>query len=153
MTGTGGAPEGRPREEFRARSKKIRDHRDLRVWRRGRKLAELCRGAAASFPKAHEKLAGVICRLADEVPSEIAAGQSQGQHAAYIDHLERARGALRHLERGLIEAHKANCISSEVGDPLLARAAEIARMVGKLIVSLELAYARRKTNPAGPVSS
>ena len=144
---------GGPGETFRPRSKKIRDHRDLRVWRRGRKLAELCREAAASFPEAHEKLAGIICRLADEVPSEIAAGQSQGQHAAYLDHLERARGALRHLERRLIEAHKANCVSSEVGDPLLARVAEITRMVGKLIISLELAYARRKTNLARPSGS
>ena len=33
-----------------------------------------------------------------------------------MDHLERARGALRHLERRLIQAHKENCISSEVGD-------------------------------------
>jgi four helix bundle protein len=102
-----------------------------------------------SFPSAQEKLASVICRLADEVPDEIAAGQGQRNYPAYMDHLGRSRAALRHLERRLIEAHQVNCLESGVGDPLLARLAEIERMLGKLMVSLELAHARRRANQAG----
>jgi four helix bundle protein len=122
----------------------IRDHRDLRVWRKARRLADQCREAVAAFPSTRASLAAVICRLANEVPSEIAAGQSQGQHAPYMDHLERSRTALRHLERRLIEAHKADCLPSMVGDPLLARVAEVERMLGKLMVSLEVSYAQRR---------
>jgi hypothetical protein len=51
---------------------------------------------------------------------------------------------LHHLERRLIDGHKHGCLASEVGDPLLARAAEIDRMLRKLMVSLELACARRR---------
>ena len=125
--------------------RKIRDHRDLRVWRKARRLAEQCREAVAPFPSAQASLAGVICRLADEVPIEIATGQGQALHAAYLDHLDRARIALRHLERRLIDGHKKGCIPSATGDPLLARAAEVDRMLKKLRVSLELAHAARKT--------
>lgn len=126
------------------RSRKIRDHRDLRVWRKAGKLVEQCREAAGRFPKTQADLAALICRLADEVPSEIAIGQAQRHHAAYMQHLERARAAGRHLERRLIEAHKAGVLEVNVGDPLLARLAEIERMLKKLMISLELAHAERR---------
>ena len=132
-----------PRTRSTKGKKKIRDHRDLRVWRKAGRLAEQCRSAVESFPPAHAELAGVICRLAEEVPHEIATGQSQIIHAAYLDHLGRARAALRHLERRMIDAHKKGCLSSEAGDLLLAQLADIDRMLKKLIVSLELAHASR----------
>ena len=135
--------EGLPRR-LSTRSKRIRDHRDLRVWRKARKLAEQCREAADRFPENQAGLAALICRLADEAPSEIATGQGQRHHAAHMQHLERARAALRHLERRLIEAHKAGVLEGSVGDPLLARLAEIERMLRKLMISLELARAKRK---------
>jgi four helix bundle protein len=139
---------GASHEPAPPRSKKIRDHRDLRVWRKSRKLCELCDGEVSGFPEARFTLAGVIRRLANEVPEEIAAGQGQGLHAAYMDHLERARGALRHLERKLIEACKAGCLASVSGDLLLARAAEIERMLRKLMVSLEVSHAGRRSSSA-----
>ena len=149
MPGTAGGKEGGPGGIFRPKSKEIRDHRDLRVWRKAKTLADRCREAVAGFPKDQAKLASVICRLADEVPHEIAAGQSQRHHAPYMDHLARSRTALRHLERRLIEAHKVNSLACAVGDPLLARTAEIERMLGKLMLSLELAYARRRAARSG----
>jgi four helix bundle protein len=127
---------------FKAKSKQIRDHRDLRVWRKGRRLAELCTDAVATFPEGQEQLAGVICRLANEVPSEIEAGQSQGRPSAYLKHLGHARTAVRHLERRLIEAHSEHLLTASVCDPFLVQAAEIERMLKKLVLSLELAYAR-----------
>ena len=131
---------GRPR----AGKKGIRDHRDLRVWRKARQLAEHCRGAASAFPPAQANLTDLVCRLAEEVQDEIARGQAQGLHVAYLDRLDRARTALRHLERRVIDAHKKGCIPEEVGDLLLARLAEIDRMLKKLRVSLELAHAARR---------
>lgn len=127
-----------------SRKRKIRDHRDLRVWRKAQTLAQQCRDAAGTFPPAHASLAGVIRRLAEEVPNEIATGQAQGQYAPYVYHLERARRALRHLERQLIDAHKAGCLESSIGDPLLGRLADIERMLKKLLVSLELSRAQRR---------
>jgi four helix bundle protein len=131
-------------KQHRTRSKKIRDHRDLRVWRKAGKLAEQCREAAGRFPEAQAGLAALISRLADELPGEIAIGQAQRHHAAYMQHLERARAAGRHLERRLIDAHKAGVLEARVGDPLLARLADIDRMLKKLMISLELAQAERK---------
>ena len=139
MSETARSP-GEPGGKFVAKSKEIRDHRDLRVWRKARKLAALCAAAIAGFTGPHANPGKAIQRLAEEVAEEIAAGQSTGQHAAYMDHLQRARGALRHLERRLIEAYKEGALSSECGDPLLARLAEIDRMLRKLMLSLELAY-------------
>ena len=128
-----------------SRKRKIRDHRDLRVWRKAQRLAQECRDAAATFPQAQASLAGLIRRLAEEVPNEIATGQGAGHHAAYVDHLDRARRALQHLERRMIDAHTRKCVTAETGDPLLTMAAEIGRMLRKLMVSLELANARRRT--------
>lgn len=144
MAASGDRPEGIVHARFKPRDKKIRDYRDLRVWRKARKVAELCREATAQFPEPQGSLAQVIRRLADEVPDEIAAGQSQGLHPAYLARLDGARRALVHLERRLIEAHQANCLPCVVGDPLLARVAEIERMLRKLMVSLELARAKRR---------
>jgi four helix bundle protein len=127
-----------------SRKRKIRDHRDLRVWRKAQRLAQECRDAATTIPPTHASLAGVIRRLAEEVPNEIATGQGTGHHAAYVDHLERARRALQHLERRMIDAHTRKCVPAEIGDPLLVMVAEIGRMLRKLMVSLELASARRR---------
>ena len=139
-----------PVARLRQGKRKIRDHRDLRVWRKASRLAEKCRAAVAPFPAAHASLAGVICRLAEEIPGEIAAGQDQALHAAYLDHLGRARGALRHLERRLIEAHKQGCMPADTGDPFLAQLAEIDRMLKKLIVSLELAHSSKALGRCDP---
>jgi four helix bundle protein len=128
----------------------IRDHRDLRVWRKSRKLAELCQEAVELFPAGSERIGKAIWRLAVEVPEEIEVGQSQGQHAPYMSHLERSRRALRLLERQLINAHKSGCLPAAAGDGLLTRSAEIDRMLGKLMVSLELADAQRRVKvPTG----
>jgi hypothetical protein len=134
-------------EHTRRPSKKIRDYRDLRVWRKARRLGELCREAAAGFPPDQNPLASIVSRLADEVAEEIATGQSQRDYPAYAEHLKRARQALHHLERRLIEAHQKAGLSAVIGDSLLARVAEIKRMVGKLMLSLELAHTRRRTSP------
>jgi four helix bundle protein len=132
-----------------SRKRRIHDHRDLRVWRKAQKLAQQCRDATATFPPTQANLAGVICRLADEVPNEIATGQAQGQYAPYVYHLERARRALHHLERQLIEAHKADCLESKLGDSLLTRLADIDRMLKKLVVSLEISRAQRAVKQGG----
>ena len=140
-------PEGTaPARRTRApgRKRKIDDYRDLRVWRKASRLADQCRAAAAAFPAAHANLAGVISRLAEEIPGEIAMGQGQRLHAAYLSHLETSRIALRHLERRLIEAHKSHCLLAAAGDPMLALAAKVDRMLTKLMVSLELAHLRRR---------
>jgi four helix bundle protein len=134
-----------PRTQLKGK-RKIRDYRDLRVWRKARKLADQFQQSIRTFPSAQARLAGRISRLADEVPAEIATGQGQRQTAGYLAHLERARGALGHLERGLIDAHKNGCLAPETGDPLLAQSAEIDRMLKKLMVSLELANARRRAD-------
>ena len=126
-----------------SRKRKIRAPHDLRVWRKAQKLSQRCRDICAAFPPAQASLAGLVCRLAEEVPHEIAAGQVTGQHAPYMDHLDRARRAVRRLERSLIDSHRLGCLAQEAGDPLLAQAADIDRMLRKLMVSLELAHAAR----------
>ena len=136
-------------DHTRRPSKKIRDHRDLRVWRKARRLGELCREAAAGFPADQNPLATILSRLADEDADEIATGQGQRDYPAYAEHLKRARQALHHLDRRLIEAHQKAGLSAVIGDSLLARVAEINRMLGKLMLSLELANARNRRRRRG----
>ena len=134
----------------RVRGKKpIRDHRDLRVWRKATQVAELAGAACQDFPEAPSRLAQTIPALAGAVADEIAAGQSRGQYPHYVEHLEHARSAAHRLEDKLIEAHKAGLLTAAVGDPLLAKIGEILRMLGKLLVSLEIAHGRRRASASG----
>lgn len=115
----------------------IKSHQDLRVWRRSEAVLDLCRGQVDRFPEEGHPHANRIRRLAESVPFEIERGFHYRQLAPYLYHLNLSRHALERLEPFIIEACKKGWFDREIGDQVLARIAEIQRMLRKLVETLE----------------
>jgi len=118
----------------------IRSYRDLDVWKRAMKLAELCYGVTASFPQRETfGLASQIRRAAVSIPSNIAEGHSRRSHQAFLNHLSIALGSQAELETQIELASRLDLISQIPAKEILQEAEEIGRMLHGLIRSLERA--------------
>jgi len=74
-------PDAQHRKAPTPRAKEIRDHRDLRVWRKSIKLREECQAIVEGFPPERASMARQIRDLSARVPSRIEQGNDQGYHA------------------------------------------------------------------------
>jgi four helix bundle protein len=124
--------------------KEISSHKDLRVWRKAARLARECLAVVSSLPESAMPLGKRIRRKVESIPYEIERGHQFQQLAPYLHHLHRARSRVEALEPLLIEGCGRSWILDETGDQLLRLTAEIHRMLGKQIVSLEAAGQRRR---------
>lgn len=123
--------------------KEITSHKDLRVWRKGTRLARECLALVSALPEPATQLGKRIRRKGEAISYEIERGYQFQQLAPYLHHLNRARNQVSGLEPLLIEGCAKSWVDAESGDRLLRRTAELHRMLGKLIVSLEQAGQRR----------
>ncbi len=124
--------------------KEITSHKDLRVWGKATRLARECLGVVSALPEPATPLGRRIRRNAESIPYEIERGYQFQQLGPYLHHLDRARNQIERLEHLLITGCEDSWVDSETGDRLLRRTADIHRMLGKLIGSLESAGQRRK---------
>src|SRR6266567_5234689 len=77
----------------------IRSYRDLEVWQKAMRLAEICYERIAGFPSREMYgLVSQIRRAAVSVPSNIAEGHSRRTLQAYLNHLSIALGSQSELE-------------------------------------------------------
>ena len=101
--------------------------RDLLVWRQAMDLARDCYFLTKKFPKEElYSLTSQIRRAAVSVPANIAEGNGRGTRKDYISFLRIAQGSLR-------EFHLAQ---QEIVAPLLAQVSSVARLLNRLIQSL-----------------
>lgn len=121
----------------------IRNHQDLRVWRRAQAVLDLCRGQVERFPEEGQPVAIRVRKLAESAPFEIERGFHYRQLAPYLHHLNLSRHAVERLEPVIIEACERGWFDREVGDQVLARTAEIQRMLRKLMETLEASRLRK----------
>ena len=126
-----------------AKTRIIRDYRDLRVWKKSTRLIKECEELTASFPPQGKAIGKRIGSLAHAVTARIAEGQSAGRLALYLELLRDADASLGSLEGALIGAYSAGWVKAEVGDRLLMRVADIRRMLKNLVKSLNAVRARR----------
>jgi len=112
----------------------VRSYRDLLVWQRAMKLAEVAYDAAAALPRFETfGLASQIRRSAVSVAANVAEGHGRLHRADYVRHLSIARGSLAELQTLLLLAERIHHTTVESPSSL---AEETARMLNSLITSL-----------------
>ena len=116
---------------------KTRQFRDLLVWQRSMRLAEMVYTATTPFPR--EELFGLASqmrRAAVSVPSNIAEGQGRNSEKSFAHFLNQAQGSLYELETQTELARNLSMIAEHQAGELLAEASEIGRMLNGLRSSL-----------------
>ncbi len=115
-----------------------KSYRDLVVWQKAMDLVVAVYQASASFPK--EELYGLtsqVCRAAVFVRSNIAEGQGRHGAAEFRHFLRQAGGSLMELEAQLMIAERLRYVSTESTNQILARSAEVGKVLNGLINSLK----------------
>jgi four helix bundle protein len=113
--------------------------RGLLVWRQGMDLAKACYALTKTFPR--EEMYGLtmqIRRAAISVPANIAEGSGRRTRKDYVNFLRIAQGSLRELETYLLLVVEVHLVSAETARPLQMQVQSIARLLNRLIQSLEL---------------
>ena len=116
-----------------------RGFRDLLVWRQAMDLARECYLLTKQFPR--EELYGItgqMRRAAVSVPANIAEGNGRKTRKDYVSFLRIAQGSLRELETYLILVVEIQLAQKATVSLLLTQQASVARLLNRLIQSLEL---------------
>jgi len=117
---------------------KINSFRDLIVWQKGLALSIRLYKVVRRFPRADQDVLGhALRRSALSIPSNIAEGQARHSTAAYVNHLLIANGSAAELQTQLEIGKAVGLLTEEEADSYIADAAELGRMLGGLIASLD----------------
>ena len=115
----------------------IRNYRDLRVWQRSLELAVEVHRLTKRLPKKDsDGLVGQMRRAAASIPANIAEGHGRNHLGEYLHHLSIAKGSLTELETHISLAACLEALSREQVESLLARTADISRMLAGLTKAL-----------------
>jgi four helix bundle protein len=121
----------------------VKSFRDLLVWQKGLDLAVRCYELVRRFPKPDQMVLGYQIRKSSlSIPSNIAEGKARQSTPAYMNHLWIANGSGAELQTQLEVGQRVRLITNEEAVAYIADSAEIGRMLGGLISSLE--YKRRQ---------
>jgi len=116
----------------------IKSYRDLDVWHKAMKLAELCYKETNRFPARETYgMASQIRRAAVSIPSNIAEGNSRHTRQAYLNHLSIALGSQSELETQVELSRRLELISEKPAHEILTLAELVGRMLHALIRSLD----------------
>jgi four helix bundle protein len=122
------------------RSAKTSRYSDLIAWQKAMELVEQIYRVSTSWPKDEQYgLTSQVRRAAVSVPANIAEGQGRTGSREFAHHLSIAQGSLAELETLPLIAQRLRYCEATDGDALLARAAEISRLVGGLLRSVRAA--------------
>lgn len=116
----------------------VRSYRDLGVWQKGIELVTECYRVSETFPKS--ELYGLTSRLRRavvSVPSNIAEGRGRRSTGSDLHFLDIAYGALMEVETLIEIATRLTFLPAEAREDLLARTAEIGRVINGLTAALE----------------
>jgi four helix bundle protein len=115
----------------------LKSYDELLAWQRGMDLVEEIYRATAAFPKDEMYgLTGQLRRAAVSIPSNIAEGQGRRSTREFSNFLSIARGSLAEVETQLQVALRLNYFGKSEAATLLARAAEVGRLISGLARSL-----------------
>jgi four helix bundle protein len=122
---------------------KQRSFRGLLVWRQAMDLARETYLLTRTFPK--EELYGLtsqIRRAAVSVPANIAEGTGRATRRDFVNFLRIAQGSLREIETYLLLTVEIKLATPSSTAPLLAQAESVAKLLNRLIHSLEITQQR-----------
>jgi four helix bundle protein len=117
--------------------------RGLLVWRQAMDLARETYLLTRTFPK--EELYGLtsqIRRAAVSVPANIAEGTGRATRRDFVNFLRIAQGSLREIETYLLLTVEIKLATPSSTAPLLAQAESVAKLLNRLIHSLEITQQR-----------
>ncbi|BCH25615.1 four helix bundle protein [Mesorhizobium sp. L-8-3] len=117
---------------------KIRDYRDLIVWKEAMDIAEDVYSLTRGFPR--EELFGMTSQLrrcATSIPANIAEGFGRAQRRTFIQFLRIAQGSLKELETHTILCGRIGLISAEQSSKLDERYARLGKRLVQFVRSLE----------------
>jgi four helix bundle protein len=115
-----------------------RSFRGLLVWQQAMALAKDCYFLTQAFPR--EERYGLISqmrRAATSVPANIAEGSGRSTKKDFVNFLRIAQGSLRELETYLLLAVEIQLAAQKTVDPVLNQINSVARLLNRLIQSLE----------------
>jgi four helix bundle protein len=114
----------------------IRSFRDLDVWRLGMDLVVQVYKVSEEFPRAEMYgLTSQVRRAAVSIPSNVAEGKSMGGKN-YPKHIKIALGSEAELQTQIELAKRLKFLREAEADAVLAQAAQLGRMLVKLLNSL-----------------
>ena len=115
-----------------------RSFRGLLVWRQSMEVVKACYFLTKRLPPEERYgLASQIRRAAVSIPANIAEGSGRATRRDFCNFLRIAQGSLRELETYLVLVEELNLISPMEVVPLLKRLDSIARLLNRLIQSLQ----------------
>jgi four helix bundle protein len=115
----------------------IQSYRDLIVWKKSMSLVLEVYRSTNAFPKTETYgLATHLRRAAVSIPSNIAEGQARLSTAEFKQSLGYARGSLMEVETYILLAQELSYIESDQSENLLARTAEVGKILNGLLNSL-----------------
>lgn len=116
----------------------VRSYRDLRAWKEGMKLAEMCYETTKAFPR--EDVYGMtsqIRRAATAIPATLAEGYGRENLGEFVQFLRIAQGSLKELETHLILTSRVELTTTQEIAPILKRCETIGKMLRALIRSIQ----------------
>ena len=115
-----------------------RSFRGLLVWQQAMQLARATHSLTRSLPREERySLSNQMWRAAISVPANIAEGSGRGTKRDFVQFLRIAQGSLRELETYLLLLPDIQLTSTQQVDPLLRQIESIARLLNRLIQSLQ----------------
>ncbi len=115
----------------------LHSYQDLRVWQSGVCLVEDTYRLCRTFPKREQYgLTSQLTRAAVSVPANIAEGYGRAHRGDYLRYLSVANGSLKEWETEIIIAGRLGYVSVDDLRPVMARAANLGRMLRNLTASL-----------------
>ena len=115
----------------------IQSYRDLIVWKKSMSLVLEVYRSTNAFPKTETYgLATQMRRAVVSIPSNIAEGQARLSTAEFKQSLGHARGSLMEVETYVLLAQELSYLESDQSESLLARTAEVGKILNGLLNSL-----------------
>jgi four helix bundle protein len=117
----------------------MKSYRDLEIWERGMRIAELAYRLTRDFPKAETfGLTSQIRRAAASIPANIAEGWGRQGDKEFSHFLRIANGSLRELETHLVLSQRVGLVEASMIEPLLQE----LTVLSKQFVALQRRLAR-----------
>jgi four helix bundle protein len=137
---------------------RVKDHRDLIVWRKAMGLARAVYAATQNFPWSEVfGLQSQIRRAAVSIPANIAEGHGRLTDMQFRHFLGNARGSLCELQTELELARDLGFVEGNPLEALMQDASEVARLLNALIAVMPAnkttAGGRTKTSSADTANS
>ncbi|PRD41942.1 four helix bundle protein [Phyllobacterium phragmitis] len=117
---------------------KIRDYRDLSVWKDSMDLAVDIYTLTRAFPRDEMfAMTSQMRRASTSIPANIAEGFGRAQRKVFIQFLRVAQGSLKELETHTVLSRRVGLLNEKQADDLGLRYEKLGKMLVSLVRSLE----------------